>query len=86
MPVFAPINPLGTAPAQEACVKLTEDEKVFAAIGFFHGDAPLCYVEQHDTPVLGGTRRPTYLKRAKAPWFTLEPGAEVAPRVSRRAR
>src|SRR5207342_2016686 len=28
VPVFAPINPIGTAPAQEACLKLTEDEKV----------------------------------------------------------
>ena len=33
VPVFAPINPIGTDPAQAACVKLTEDEKVFAVIG-----------------------------------------------------
>ena len=58
MPVFAPINPIGTAPAQEACLKLTEDEKVFAAVGFFYFDAPLCYVSQHDTPILGGTMNP----------------------------
>ena len=56
VPVFAPINPIGTVPAQEACVKLTEDEKVFAAVGFFYTDAPLCYVSQHDTPILGGIR------------------------------
>src|SRR6476619_2664814 len=33
VPVYAPINPIGTDPAQQACVKLTEDEKVFAVIG-----------------------------------------------------
>ena len=81
MPVFAPINPIGTAPAQEACLKLTEDEKVFATVGFFYFDAPLCYVSQHDTPILGGTMNPTYLKQAKAPWMTLDSGPEVTPRA-----
>jgi ABC-type branched-subunit amino acid transport system substrate-binding protein len=74
VPVFAPVNPTGTEPAQAACVKLTEDEKVFAAIGFFLNDAPLCYLEQHSTPVLGGTMTAEYVARAKAPWYTLEPG------------
>src|SRR3954463_6172180 len=41
VPVYEKVNPLGTAPAQEVCVKLTEDEKVFAAVGFFLMDAPL---------------------------------------------
>jgi ABC-type branched-subunit amino acid transport system substrate-binding protein len=81
VPVFAPINPIGTAPAQEACVKLTEDEKVFATVGFFYFDSPLCYVAQHDTPILGGTMDPTYLKQAKAPWMTLDSGPEVTPRA-----
>src|SRR5262245_40868346 len=73
-PVFEAIDPIGTDPAQEACVKLTEDEKVFAVIGQFQGDAPLCYVEQHKTPIVGGTITAEYLKRAKAPWYTLEAG------------
>src|SRR4029079_4740272 len=81
VPIFAPINPIGTAPAQEACLKLTEDEKVFATVGFFYFDAPLCYVSQHDTPILGGTMDPTYLKQAKAPWMTLDSGPEVTPRA-----
>ena len=81
VPVFAPINPIGTAPAQEACLKLTEDEKVFATVGFFYFDAPLCYVSQHDTPILGGTMDPTYLQQAKAPWMTLDSGPEVTPRA-----
>jgi branched-chain amino acid transport system substrate-binding protein len=81
VPVYAPINPIGTAPAQEACVKLTEDEKVFATVGFFYFDSPLCYVAQHDTPILGGTMNPAYLKQAKAPWMTLDSGPEVTPRA-----
>jgi len=81
VPVFAPVNPIGTAPAQEACLKLTEDEKVFAAVGFFYFDSSLCYMAQHDTPILGGTMDPTYLKKAKAPWMTLDSGPEVTPRA-----
>jgi ABC-type branched-subunit amino acid transport system substrate-binding protein len=80
VPVFAAIDPLGTAPAQEACVKLTEDEKVFVAMSFFNADAPLCFVQSHDTPILGGQTTPANLAKAKAPWTTLESGAELAPR------
>jgi branched-chain amino acid transport system substrate-binding protein len=81
VPVFGKVNPLGTAPAQEVCLKLTEDQKVFAAVGFFILDAQNCYVAQHDTPVLGGTMNPTYLQQAKAPWMTLDSGPEVTPRA-----
>jgi hypothetical protein len=77
VPVFAPVNPIGTDPAQAACVKLTEDEKVFAVVGFFLNDGPLCYLEQHDTPVVGGTITSEYLARAKAPWYTLEAGDQA---------
>jgi ABC-type branched-subunit amino acid transport system substrate-binding protein len=81
VPVFAKINPIGTAPAQEACLKLTEDEHMFAVIGFFYFDAPLCYVAQHDTPIVGGQITAALLARAKAPWTTLESGAEVGAKV-----
>ena len=80
VPVFAKINPLGTAPAQEACIKLTEDEKVFVAMSFFNTDAPLCFVSSHDTPILGGQTTPENLAKAKAPWVTLESGAEIGDR------
>jgi ABC-type branched-subunit amino acid transport system substrate-binding protein len=80
VPVFAAIDPLGTAPAQEACLKLTEDEQVFAAMSFFNADAPLCFVDSHDTPILGGQTTSTNLAHAKAPWATLESGAELGPR------
>src|SRR5262245_8255410 len=72
VPSFAPVNPIGTVPSQEACVKLTEDDKVFAVTGFFLGDAPLCFLEQHATPVVGGAQNSERVARAKAPWFTLE--------------
>ena len=81
VPVFAAVSPIGTLPAQEACVKLTEDEEVFAAIGFFLNDAALCYLERYQTPVLGGAITEEYLARAQAPWFTLEAGDDTAERV-----
>jgi ABC-type branched-subunit amino acid transport system substrate-binding protein len=80
VPVFEKVNPLGTAPAQEVCIKLTEDEKVFAAMSFFNADAPLCMVASHDTPILGGQTTEKNLQQAKAPWATLESGAELGPR------
>ena len=80
VPVFAKIDPLGTAPAEEACVKLTEDDHVFAVIGFFISDAPdvLRRAARHS----GAGRQITaeYLARAKAPWFTLDAGRRPTPR------
>lgn len=78
VPVYAPVNPIGTAPAQAACLELTEDEQVFAVTGFFLGDAPLCYLEQHSTPVVGGGQTAEARSRATAPWYTLEAGDQVA--------
>jgi branched-chain amino acid transport system substrate-binding protein len=76
-PVFAPVNPAGTEPAEEACLRLTEDEQVFVAMGFFFSEAPLCYLETHDTAVIGGQMNPTRLERAAAPWFTSEAGSDL---------
>lgn len=81
VPVFAPVSPVGTVPAQEACVKLTEDEKVFAVVGFFNQDAPLCYLEQRRTPIIGGNITREYLARAKAPWFSAETGDGAVEKV-----
>ena len=78
VPVYAPVNPVGTVPSQEACVKLTEDSHVFAVTGFFLGDTPLCFLEQHDTPVVGGAQNAERVARAKAPWFTLEATDQLA--------
>ena len=73
VPVFAGVNPIGTDPAQVACVKLSQDDKVFAVMGQTSGaDGPMCYVEQQDMPLLGGSITTEGLSRAKAPWYTLE--------------
>ncbi len=73
VPTFAPVPPSQLNPngADEACLKLTEDAQVFAAIGYFDGDAALCYVEQHDTPIVGGNMSTERRDRAKAPWFAI---------------
>lgn len=80
VPTYIAVSPLGTDPAQQACIKFTEDQKVFAVMGqFLTADAPLCYVEQHTTPILGGAITADGLARAKAPWYTLErSSADVA--------
>lgn len=74
--LFAPINPVGTAGAEEACARLTQDEQVFVAMGFFLDDAPLCYVDTHQTAVIGGNQTTERLARARAPWYTIEPGSD----------
>lgn len=70
--VFALIDPTSPQPAEDACLRLTEDEDVFATIGFFLGDAVLCTVDTHATAVVGGTQSPDTLARAQAPWFSFE--------------
>lgn len=68
-PVFAPVDPLGTAGAATACTKLTEDDQVFAVLGFFQAADIGCYVTGHDTPIVGGTLSSAQAAQAKAPWF-----------------
>lgn len=76
-PVFAPINPIGTDAADAACVQLTEDEDVFAVLGFFQADTVLCVNDVHETAVVGGAMSDDRLARSKAPWFTTEPGGDT---------
>ena len=82
-PVFAPINPAETASAEEACTKLTQDEQVFLAMGFFLDDAVLCPLELHQTAVIGGVMTPERLERAEAPWYTAESGADLQAEIIR---
>jgi len=70
VPVYAPVNPLGTAPAATACTHLTEDNNVFAVLGFFQPADTGCYVQVHDTPIIGASLTSTQAARAKAPWFS----------------
>jgi ABC-type branched-subunit amino acid transport system substrate-binding protein len=67
--VYAPVDPLGTAGAATACTKLTEDDQVFAVLGFFQAADLGCYVTGHDTPIVGGTLTSAQAAQAKAPWF-----------------
>ena len=69
VPVFEPIDPIGTSPAATACTALTGDDKVFSVIGFFQAADTACYVETHDTPIVGATLSNAEAAQAKAPWF-----------------
>ena len=82
-PVYAAVNPIGTAPSEEVCLQLTEDEAVFAVIGFVYADAALCYLETHQTAMVGGSMTPERLERAAAPWFTPEAGSDLETDVIR---
>ena len=75
---FAPVTPIGTDSSDAACVELTEDIGVFAVVGFMIDEAPLCYVDLHDTPAVGGLISQERLDRATAPWFSNIAGAESA--------
>ncbi|MGA4544184.1 ABC transporter substrate-binding protein [Uniformispora flossi] len=79
VPVFGKINLISPAAAQETCVKLTQDEKVFAVLGNFNGDEPLCYVQTNKTIAVGGQLTAKRYAQAQAPWFSdLRGGDEVA--------
>ncbi|WTW98348.1 ABC transporter substrate-binding protein [Streptomycetaceae bacterium NBC_01309] len=70
VPVFGKINLISPAAAQETCVKLTQDEKVFAVLGNFNGDEPLCYVQTNKTAAIGGQLTAKRYAQAQAPWFS----------------
>ena len=82
-PIFAPINPVGTAASDAACTKLTQDDPVFVTVGFFLGDGVLCYVDTNGTAVIGGNMTAEALAKAKAPWFSTDPSDEIEADVVR---
>jgi ABC-type branched-subunit amino acid transport system substrate-binding protein len=69
VPVFAAVNPLGTAAAATVCTQLTEDDKVFAVLGFFQQPDSACYVQTHYVPIIGASLTTDQAKAAKAPWY-----------------
>lgn len=75
-PVIAPINLSGEGNADAVCVQLTEDEEVFVVVGFFLGDAALCYLEGHQQAIIGGSQTEDFLARAQAPWYTTDFGSD----------
>lgn len=73
--VFDTYNPVEATSVEEMCIRLVEDEEVFAVVGSLAGPALegiLCILESQETMVLGGVHRPELLDRAKAPWITTE--------------
>lgn len=71
VPVYGKVNLLAPAAAQETCVKLTEDEKVFAVLAFLPiPDQTSCYVKDHKTAMIGGTLPSSLYAAAQAPWFS----------------
>ena len=81
--MFAPINPTAPAPAEEACVKLTEDDDVFLVTGFFLNDAVLCPVSVHETAVVGGSMTTEWLDQAAAPWVAWEADTDLPEAIIR---
>ncbi len=54
-PVYKTYCPINLASELAACTSLTEDHKVFAAIGVFYdpsGDAQLCFAKRHHTVIV----------------------------------
>jgi hypothetical protein len=80
-PVFAPIDPNSPAPAEEACVRLTEDEDVFMVVGFFLADSVLCPISTHQTAVIGGDMTPELLAQAQVPWISPAPDTDLPEAV-----
>ncbi|MEI2639426.1 MAG: ABC transporter substrate-binding protein [Microthrixaceae bacterium] len=71
--VYEPYSPLGTEDAEAVCLRLTQDDKVFAVLGGFLGPAEpanACVVGQQETILVGGVQSPERLAEAKAPWIT----------------
>ncbi|MDG2029086.1 MAG: ABC transporter substrate-binding protein [Acidimicrobiales bacterium] len=50
--VLIGVSPIDFVVQDEVCVRLTEDEEVFAVMGVIRNEIPLCYTEQHDTIVI----------------------------------
>lgn len=70
VPVYGAVDVLSPAGAQETCVHLTQDEKVFAVVGSLNGDEANCYVRTNRTAVIGGGTDATAYAAAQAPWFS----------------
>jgi hypothetical protein len=69
VPVYAPVDPLGTAGAATACTQLTEDDNVFAVMGFFQAADVACYVQTHSVPIIGASLTALQSAQSKSPWF-----------------
>ncbi len=81
VPVYAPVTPIGTAPATHACTQLTEDDGVFVVISTYIVLSPICYIETHHTAMIQGVL-PSAAPAGSAPNFNLSPPlSNVDPRL-----
>jgi len=71
--VYEGYTPLGSEDAEAACLRLTEDNEVFAVLGGFLGPAEpanTCVAGQQETILVGGVQSSERLAEAQAPWIT----------------
>lgn len=71
VPVFVPVNPVGTAGAATTCTELTEDDGVLGAIGFFQAADTTCYLDDHGTPIIGTSLTTAQAAQAQVPWYNM---------------
>ncbi|MCY3578281.1 MAG: ABC transporter substrate-binding protein [bacterium] len=77
-------NPVLATEAEAACLRLTEDNEVFAVLFGFLGPAEVanvCIVDQQETILVGGTITQDRLALARAPWVNERADREVASRA-----
>lgn len=71
--VYEAYSPLGSEDAEAACLRLTQDNEVFAVLGGFLGPAEpanACIAGQQETILVGGVQSDERLAEAQAPWIT----------------
>lgn len=77
--ITVPFLPVGTATAEEACIRLVEDEQVFAVLGGFAGPGTeasnLCFSGSGETILIGGPLTDERVAQSTVPWVTAEMGA-----------
>ena len=74
-------NPIGATEAEAACLRLTEDNEVFAILFGFLGPAEVantCIVGTQETILVGGIISPERLAEARAPWVNERATREVS--------
>ena len=74
-------NPIGATEAEAACLRLTEDNEVFAILFGFLGPAEVantCIVGTQETILVGGIITPERLAEARAPWVNERATREVS--------
>ena len=70
---FELVLPINPADAEAACLRLTQDQQVFAVLGSFVGPTvgvDPCITDFGETIMIGGAPTAADLERARAPWLT----------------